>query len=639
MRRLRLLLTTALTSLMVAAGMVAITQPAAAADERYVAPASGYWDVNGRGWGHGWGMSQWGAQGAAQQGVGYEKILDFYYPGTTMNTVGNTGIRVALSAYTPTSTATFDVPSGQTITVRDASTKATIASGTGRFTITRSGTTFTLEHRESILATPSPKVDSNATRLEVSSGDGVAIFPALTATDGKWYRGFFQLVGTSAGAFDVVNHLSLEEYLRGVVPRESPAGWHPEALKAQAVAARSYALTEHKNANFDTCDTTQCQVYGGRAEVVADGSDFLPKSSEAASTDAAIAATKGKVRWYQGAVAFTQFHATNGGYGRAGSKPYLVAQFDPYTGTATGDTRTRWTDRLNVSTVAQQCPGTGGTLNSIVITRDGNGELGGRITNLRVECSTGTRDITATGTIAFGMYSHWWRPVEPPYGFFLNDEWDAFADTIFQYGRPDDEVYVGDWDGDGIDTIAIRRGAEFFIRNTNAGGDADTVVVYGKPGDVVLVGDWDGDGTDTLAVRRGAQYHIKNSISGGPADLVVVYGRAGDQVLVGDWDGKNGDTLAVRRGAEYFIKNSITPGNADKVVVYGRAGDAVMVGDWDGDGNDTLAVRRGREYHIKNSIAPGAADLVLAYGRPDDDVLVGDWDANGTDTLGVHRRP
>ena len=61
------------------------------------------------------------------------------------------------------------------------------------------------------------------------------------------------------------------------------------------------------------------------------------------------------------------------------------------------------------------------------------------------------------------------------------------------------------------------------------------------------MGDWDGDGRDTFAVRRGNAYYVKDSISDGPADRVVFYGRADDQVLVGDWDGDGRDTFAVRR--------------------------------------------------------------------------------------------
>lgn len=223
------------------------------------------------------------------------------------------------------------------------------------------------------------------------------------------------------------------------------------------------------------------------------------------------------------------------------------------------------------------------------------------------------------------------------YGFFLANTFTTTADTVFEYGDYFDEFFVGDFDGDGVDTFAYRRGQTFYVRDTNLPGGPDRTVAYGRPGDTVLVGDWDGDGVDTFAVRRGSSYHIKNSVTSGPADTVVVYGRSGDTVLVGDWDGTGGDTLAVRRGAEYHVKNSITAGAADQVVVYGRPGDDVLAGDWDGDGRDSLAVRRGAEYHVKNAIAPGGADVRVVYGRAADEVYVGDWDGDGEDSLAVYR--
>ena len=87
----------------------------------------------------------------------------------------------------------------------------------------------------------------------------------------------------------------------------------------------------------------------------------------------------------------------------------------------------------------------------------------------------------------------------------------------------------------------------YYFKNSISGGKADKTVRYGKGSDAVLVGDWDGDGKDTLAVRRGNAYYIKNSISGGEADKTVRYGTSSDAVLVGDWDGDGKDTLAVRR--------------------------------------------------------------------------------------------
>jgi hypothetical protein len=223
------------------------------------------------------------------------------------------------------------------------------------------------------------------------------------------------------------------------------------------------------------------------------------------------------------------------------------------------------------------------------------------------------------------------------YGFFLANTFTSQADTVFDYGEEYDEFFVGDWDGDGVDTLAYRRGRMFYVRDSNSPGGPDRVIAYGRPGDTVVVGDWDGDGVDTFAVRRGNLYHVKNSVSSGVADVVVAYGRAGDAVMVGDWDGDGDDTLAVRRGAEYHVKNSMSGGRADQVVVYGRLGDDVLVGDWDGDGDDTLAVRRRSEYHIKNTIAAGNADIRVVYGRVTDEVYVGDWNGDGKDSLGVYR--
>ena len=230
-------------------------------------------------------------------------------------------------------------------------------------------------------------------------------------------------------------------------------------------------------------------------------------------------------------------------------------------------------------------------------------------------------------------------PVSQEHGFFLSNDWQGGTAHAFHYGRFTDEVFIGDWDGDGKDSIAVRRGNVFHVANSLRAGTADSVFVYGRPGDTVLVGDWNGDGKDTFAVRRGNVYHVKNSLSGGVADTVVAYGRTGDVVLVGDWDGDGRDTLAVRRGAEYFVKNSLTGGVADKTFAYGRAGDITLAGDWDGDGTDTLAVRRGGTYFAKNSLTGGNADLTVTYGGVTDQAFVGDWDGNGTDTLGLRRLP
>jgi hypothetical protein len=224
--------------------------------------------------------------------------------------------------------------------------------------------------------------------------------------------------------------------------------------------------------------------------------------------------------------------------------------------------------------------------------------------------------------------------------YFLNDSFTGAANTVFSYGDPGDDVYVGDWDGNGTDTPMIRRGGTFYVRNSNSSGAADTVFAYGDPGDTVLVGDWDGNGTDTLAVRRGFTFYVKNSVTTGTADTTFAYGDAGDVVLVGDWDGDRDDTLVVRRGGQYFVKNDLLTGVADTTFFYGNPEDVVLVGRWSSSqAGDTLGVRRGGTYYLRNALTSGPADAVFGYGNPTDTAFVGDWNGDGVDTLGVRRPP
>jgi hypothetical protein len=222
--------------------------------------------------------------------------------------------------------------------------------------------------------------------------------------------------------------------------------------------------------------------------------------------------------------------------------------------------------------------------------------------------------------------------------YYLNDAFSGRANIELAYGDHADEVYVGDWDGNGSDTLMVRRGNAFHARNSATSGAADVVFSYGDRGDTVLVGDWDGNGSDTLAVRRGSTFFVKNSVSTGTADTVFVYGDPGDTVLVGDWDGQAGDTLMVRRGGHYFVKNDLSTGIASSEFFYGDPGDVVLVGRWsEGQAGDTLGVRRGAMYHLRHSLTSGSADRVLAYGEPTDTAFSGDWNGDGLDTLGVRR--
>lgn len=381
--------------------------PARAAEEIVTVPTSGSWTVEGRGWGHGIGMSQWGAQGAALQGLSAEQILDFYYPGTTRFDIGQDyALRVRLSALGGAA-ATFGPVPGSALVVADVATGQSVTAAAGaRVVVAKTAAGFTATAVLGGVQTPLTigAATTLAGPLDVRGDGGSQVWAYQASGAGVRYPATLRTNATASTALEVVAHVPMEQYLRGVVPRESSSGWAPAALQAQAVAARSYALAVRSGSGTaDLCDTTACQVYGGSASSTAAGA---VTELYASTTDAAILATARITRYHGGGPAFTQFSSTNGGYSKAGSRPYLVAKPDPYTGTAPGDTRTRWSSTLSVARVQQSCPA-GGTLQRMVLTRDGLGDLGGRILSARLECTTGNATVA---TPAFGLLSSWWRP-------------------------------------------------------------------------------------------------------------------------------------------------------------------------------------------------------------------------------------
>jgi len=284
----RVLLLTVLVALFAA--------PAAAA-----APPA-FW-VSGHGWGHGIGMPQYGAYGyALEEGRKYDWILAHYYKGTTLGPAPIATVRVLLA----TGRSSVKVGSAGTFSATDAG-----------------GRTFAFPAKTLTLG-PGLRVTVNGRRRALASPVTFAPGARNLQLGGRAYRG--KLVVRSNGTrVNVVNSVGLERYLFGVVPDEMPPSWSTEALKAQAVAARSYAVVSRKKTGtFDLYADTRSQVYGG-----------VP--SEDARTTAAIQATAGKVVKYNGAVAWTFFHSTSGGrtaaiqhVWNASALPYLVSVADPH---------------------------------------------------------------------------------------------------------------------------------------------------------------------------------------------------------------------------------------------------------------------------------------------------------------------
>lgn len=283
-----------------AAGSAAATGNApACTGSCFVAPAGSgpLFLISGHGFGHGVGMSQYGAYGYAQHGATFQQILAHYYPGTTLATAPATTFRVLLADKQRRVVISSEVP----FTVRDAS-----------------GTTVTLA-AGAVTVTPGLVVGGQALTAPLLFRPGRGGPLALK----RPYRGRI-LVDVVDGKLRAIDVVGLEQYLAGVVPAEMPATWSPEALKAQAVAARSYALaTRNVAAPYDAYADTRSQMY-------------LGISAESPATTAAVSATKGQVLLYDGKVATTYFSSTSGGRTESSLDwngtplPYLVSVPDPY---------------------------------------------------------------------------------------------------------------------------------------------------------------------------------------------------------------------------------------------------------------------------------------------------------------------
>ena len=255
--------------------------------------------VTGKGWGHGVGMSQYGAYGFAQNGWAYDGILAHYYPGTALGPAPVAEVRVLLAARK----------------------KARIGSDAPFRLTDAGGAAYELPAGVYELG-PELQVDVGGQLVTLASPARFEPGDAPLAA-GRPYRGAIVLWSDGARV-KVVNHLGLEQYLYGVVSREVPADWPPEALKAQAVAARSYALAGLAGAGeFDLYDDVRSQVYGGI-------------QAEDPRTTAAVDATAGQVVLFEGQVAQTFFFSTSGGRTAAAADvwgepfPYLVPVDDPY---------------------------------------------------------------------------------------------------------------------------------------------------------------------------------------------------------------------------------------------------------------------------------------------------------------------
>ncbi|TIC84267.1 SpoIID/LytB domain-containing protein [Nocardioides sp. GY 10127] len=354
--------------------------------------------LQGRGYGHGKGLSQWGAEGAARQGVGWKRIVRFYYPHTRIGKVGGS-IRVLVTADTDRDTRVV-ATSGLVVKSLGSGAVVDVAAKHPR------AVQWRLRPASKKRTLVQYKLAGKRwTSLRTVPGE--AQFQAdgpltlVTPSGRTSYRGALRSSAAVTGGRDrhTVNVLPLEQYLRGVVPLEAYPSWHAAALRSQAVAARTYAAferAEYRSRYYQICDTTSCQVYGGA-------------DAEYGTTDAAIRATRKAAMTRSGKPIFAQFSASDGGWTQGSSLAYQIDQRDPWDRWS-GNPYRSWTVSFTAAQLRAAFPGVGAFRRVKVLARDGNGAWGGRVTSIRVVGAQGS--VTVTGDAfrsALGMYSTWFR--------------------------------------------------------------------------------------------------------------------------------------------------------------------------------------------------------------------------------------
>lgn len=360
--------------------------------------------VTGRGYGHGIGMSQYGAEGAARKGLSYRAILRHYYRGTRFRQ-RHGFVRVRINADRTNPVVVLAAPR---LKVRDR----------------RDGRTFRLPDRDAIRrwrivpARGNPARDAVQYRTRsgwhrwalpgrrLLRGDGAfrrrgPLRLVLPGGKTRRYRGALRAASPSrtSRVRDTVNVVRIQSYLKGVLAKEMPASWSQPALRAQAVAARSYALYLKRRSghgHFDLCDTTRCQVYAGF-------------DAERASTNAAVRATNGVTINAGGAPVLAMFSSSSGGWTANGGEPYLRAHRDRYDRWQ-GNPMRRWNVRVRARQVRRAYPGIGRFERARVTRRNGHGAWGGRVERVVLVGSRGRARVSGEEfRLAFGLPSAWFH--------------------------------------------------------------------------------------------------------------------------------------------------------------------------------------------------------------------------------------
>jgi SpoIID/LytB domain protein len=386
----------------------AAARPSASHPEIYPVPSGGVFTFHGRGFGHGHGMSQWGAYGAAKvYHLSTNQILHFYYPHTTLATRSTMRtIRVLLTAADAPGRGYLQVnpAAGLAVTVGAAEPRVLPTKNDAHQAITgwrllRSGTAVHLRDEAAGKWHMFASVGRGATFTDAAS-----VIPVVEPSGVASYRGAM-VAELESGALEAVNDVNLELYLQGVVPAEMSSSWPVAALQAQAVAARTYArrgIGHPKASWYDADGDTRDQAYDG-------------VSVEARRSTNAIKATAGEIIVDSSDRAIlAQYAAADGGWTVSGGETYLPAKHDPYDGAVPNSAHV-WTTSVSAADLVASYPKLGSLTKIEITRRDGDGAWGGRVMALKL---VGTKTTVSLSGIdlqfALGLRSPWFRPVPTP---------------------------------------------------------------------------------------------------------------------------------------------------------------------------------------------------------------------------------
>ncbi len=628
----------------------------------------------GGGFGHGTGMSQYGAQGQALEDRSWQQILSTYFTGVGFagleadpapGQIGDEGpVWVGLDQNLTHQDIRIwpltEIP--RHVTVTRGEERADVFPGSNNimsFDLTPDGCTFSV----SALTWPAGPCEFDLEWDGWSEAPTVVLDTTLLDTNRScdqpgercYSRGTLMIRPNAADGdpvtgFHLVARMDMQSYLYGLL--EVPYSWDPEALAAQAVAGRSYAANkqalrrdpEEAALRQELCwcqlyDSTVDQVYGGWGRgadswleaVDTTAGMVLHHSEVTAPSFHPRAGEPIAVPTFYSSSTFGHTEDSGVAFGSGFTPGYLVGVPDPWSlAPAAGNPLGTWEEVFtrtelaglvgldavdDVSIISWLRPGTEHqSAYQITFTGTDGGE------------PASVTQFTRRLRSQLGLYSMQITSVEK----FVPDGWvdtgggGALADQVAMHDPTSGQWHIRDGD----ETV---RPAFY----------------YGIPGDIPMVCDWDGlDGVSTVGLYRASQgyMYLRDSNEFGVAENDFFFGIGEDLPICGDWDGNGTETIGVFRPSNrtFYLANTNQTQFADEEAILDAPGSIPLAGDWNGDGFDTVGLFDpvSRTLSLTNSLADATIDFSYAYNTiPEDRIIAGDWDGDGIDTVGVFRPP